>query len=276
MSTENFQKEHTSERNISEPISNPINPPLEENPNPSEIKTILPDSIDNVKNMFQPLNDKISNIDEIFESAEKVPSKEEIKIITEEIPTTKTITTTTTVIKTITTNKDGKESTTKEIVTNVDENKEKINNGSKITKESDDNEEDNDYTLDIDKDIFGYEIFKKDENEKSYNNKDFSEQQGRFSQPMSCPQQTTNFNLNQCDDSFFCSPLGRFSYNCPQYQNKKESINQIINSPYHNQLNFFNNSFTMNGKSGWVCAHCKNFNYESKSILININIFYFY
>jgi hypothetical protein len=59
MSTENFQKEHTSERNISEPISNPINPPLEENPNPSEIKTILPDSIDNVKNMFQPLNDKI-------------------------------------------------------------------------------------------------------------------------------------------------------------------------------------------------------------------------
>ena len=131
-------------------------------------------------------------------------------------------------------------------------------------KESDDNEEDNDYTLDIDKDIFGYEIFKKDENEKSYNNKDFSEQQGRFSQPMSCPQQTTNFNLNQCDDSFFCSPLGRFSYNCPQYQNKKESINQIINSPYHNQLNFFNNSFTMNGKSGWVCSHCKNFNYESK------------
>ena len=135
MSTENFQKEQTSERNISEPISNPINPPLEENPNPSEIKTILPDSIDNVKNMFQPLNDKISKIDEIFESAEKVPSKEEIKIITEEIPTTKTITTTTTVIKTITTNKDGKESTTKEIVTNVDENKEKINNGSKITKE---------------------------------------------------------------------------------------------------------------------------------------------
>ena len=131
-------------------------------------------------------------------------------------------------------------------------------------KESDDNEEDNDCTLDIDKDIFGYEIFKKDENEKSFYNKDFSKQQGRFSQPMSCLQQIANFNLNQFDDSFLYSTLGRFSYNCPQYQNKKESINQIINSPYHNQLNFFNNSFTMNGKSGWVCSHCKNFNYECK------------
>ena len=81
---------------------------------------------------------------------------------------------------------------------------------------------------------------------------------------MSCLQQIANFNLNQFDDSFLYSTLGRFSYNCPQYQNKKESINQIINSPYHNQINFFNNSFTMNGKSGWVCSHCKNFNYECK------------
>ena len=74
-------------------------------------------------------------------------------------------------------------------------------------------------------------------------------------------------NTNQFDDSNFYSPIGRFSYDCPKYQNNNESFNRLFNNPYQNQLNFFNNSFTMNGKSGWVCSHCKNFNYESKSIL---------
>ena len=36
------------------------------------------------------------------------------------------------------------------------------------------------------------------------------------------------------------------------------------NNPLQNNINAFNNCFTMNGKSGWVCAFCKNFNYESK------------
>lgn len=31
----------------------------------------------------------------------------------------------------------------------------------------------------------------------------------------------------------------------------------------YSNINFPNNSFTMNGKSGWICSSCKNFNYES-------------
>ena len=138
-------------------------------------------------------------------------------------------------------------------------------------KESEENEEDDDYILEIEKetenkDYFGYEIFKKDDNEKCNEIKDISIQQGegRFSQPIPIHQRITNFNFNQCDDSNFFSPIGRFSYDCHKYQSKNESFNQLVNNPYQNQLSFFNNSFTMNGKSGWVCSQCKNFNYESK------------
>ena len=31
-----------------------------------------------------------------------------------------------------------------------------------------------------------------------------------------------------------------------------------------NNLNFINSSFSKNGKSGWICSNCQNFNYESK------------
>jgi hypothetical protein len=146
-------------------------------------------------------------------------------------------------------------------------------------RESGGNEEDNEYILETEKetdnkDFFGYDIFKNDENEKSNNSKEISSQEGRFSQPIPYHQQIINFNLNQCDDSNLFSPIGRFSYDCHKYQSKNESFNQLINNPYQNPLNFFNNSFTMNGKSGWVCSHCKNFNYESK-FLYKINKFLF-
>ena len=36
------------------------------------------------------------------------------------------------------------------------------------------------------------------------------------------------------------------------------------NNQFYNAFGFLNNSFSMNGKSGWVCRACKNFNYESK------------
>ena len=36
------------------------------------------------------------------------------------------------------------------------------------------------------------------------------------------------------------------------------------NNQFYNAFGFMNNSFSMNGKSGWVCRACKNFNYESK------------
>ena len=37
-----------------------------------------------------------------------------------------------------------------------------------------------------------------------------------------------------------------------------------------NNLNFYNNSFSMNGKQGWICNHCKNFNYEGKIFIFYI------
>ena len=42
----------------------------------------------------------------------------------------------------------------------------------------------------------------------------------------------------------------------------------LIDSNSYGNLNYGNynlpnNSFSMNGKSGWICPHCKNFNYES-------------
>ena len=48
------------------------------------------------------------------------------------------------------------------------------------------------------------------------------------------------------------------------YQNP---INNSLNeNTFINGFNFPNNSFTMNGKSGWICPYCKNFNYESNFI----------
>ena len=46
-----------------------------------------------------------------------------------------------------------------------------------------------------------------------------------------------------------------------------KNSNSYGNLNYGN-FNLPNNSFSMNGKSGWICAHCKNFNYES-------NLYYF-
>jgi hypothetical protein len=48
------------------------------------------------------------------------------------------------------------------------------------------------------------------------------------------------------------------------YQNP---INNSLNeNTFINGFNFPNNSFTMNGKQGWICPNCKNFNYESNFI----------
>ena len=140
-------------------------------------------------------------------------------------------------------------------------------------KESEINEED-DYILEVneetEKDIFGFEIFKNEEIENSNESKkillDNNTKQGRFSQPIPSPKKIMNFNSSQIDDPNFYFSISRLSYDYPQYQNSNDSFNIQFNIPLQNKLNFFNNSFTMNGKSGWVCAYCKNFNYESKYI----------
>ena len=56
-----------------------------------------------------------------------------------------------------------------------------------------------------------------------------------------------------------------FSFYQNPISNSLNGINLI------NNFNFPNNSFTMNGKSGWICPNCKNFNYESKFFF---NFFY--
>ena len=132
-------------------------------------------------------------------------------------------------------------------------------------KESEVNEEEDDYILeiekDMDKDIFSFEIFKNEDNEKSNESKNIKKD--RKSQPI--PNSQNNYNFNQIDNFGF--PLGRLSYDYPQTQNINNSFNiQFNNNPLQNNINVFNNCFTMNGKSGWVCAFCKNFNYESKYI----------
>lgn len=45
------------------------------------------------------------------------------------------------------------------------------------------------------------------------------------------------------------------------------NINQVDenNSGFVGGFKFPNNSFTMNGKSGWICPSCKNFNYEVRT-----------
>ncbi len=58
-----------------------------------------------------------------------------------------------------------------------------------------------------------------------------------------------DFNNNNNNNNFF-------------YQTNPSSFTNI--NRYINNFNFPNNSFTMNGKNGWICPNCKNFNYESK------------
>ena len=60
------------------------------------------------------------------------------------------------------------------------------------------------------------------------------------------------------------------SYNNINNNNYNFYQNPISNSLNTNNnystFNIPNNLFTMNGKSGWICSNCKNFNYESKYI----------
>jgi len=129
-----------------------------------------------------------------------------------------------------------------------------------------------DYILEIekmDKESLGFEEKKKsNENINKINN---NQNKGIFSQPIPYYKQI-NINSSNPNDELNNSPLflGRLSYDFPSYQNNHDNFNGLINNSLQNQLNFFNNSFTKNGKSGWICAFCKNFNYESKHIQIFI------
>ena len=128
MSTENFHNDQLPQKDDSEKVPNPPNQIQEENPEQPQKIEISQDSIDQVKNMIQPMGDKISKIDSIFESAESVPVGKKNIIIKKEIPgkqitTSKsTKTTTKTITKTIIIN--GVPTTTTEKVITVEENNE--------------------------------------------------------------------------------------------------------------------------------------------------------
>ena len=128
-------------------------------------------------------------------------------------------------------------------------------------KESEENGDDDDYML---------EIFGSEETDKSNANIkqiNMNKNQGRFYKPVPYSQNIMNSNFsNPNDEMNSILNIGRFSYDCHPYQNNNDNLNGLFNNSFQNQLNFFNNSFTMNGKSGWVCAYCKNFNYESEYI----------
>jgi len=122
-------------------------------------------------------------------------------------------------------------------------------------KETEENGEDEDYMLEIDSEGT--------DKSRQFN---MNQNNGRFSQPIPYSQNIMNSNFSSPNDEMnSILNIGRFSYDCSPNQNNLE-FNGLFNNSFQNQLNFFNNSFTMNGKSGWVCAYCKNFNYESEYI----------
>jgi len=141
MSTENLQNDQLPQNDDSDKVPNPQNQIQEENPEQPQKIEILQDSTDQVKNMIQPLGDKISKIDSIFQRAEAVPVGEQNIIITKEIPgkqiTTTKSTKTTTTTTTTTIIKNGVPTTTTEKVITVEENnenKETENNGNTLIK----------------------------------------------------------------------------------------------------------------------------------------------
>ena len=109
-----------------------------------------------------------------------------------------------------------------------------------------------------DNEFLNFKISKNEDKEKY--NKYKKEGKKMSKQQSSLCLNNKSLYLNSCnnDNSMFMSNKNQFN-NC-QYQN----MNNIMNL---NDLNFFNNSFTMDGKRGWICTHCKNFNYESKYLI---------
>ena len=54
------------------------------------------------------------------------------------------------------------------------------------------------------------------------------------------------------------------NYNNNYINNNNNYISN--NNNVQNQISFLNSCFTMNGRAGWICTSCKNFNYQSKYI----------
>ena len=154
-------------------------------------------------------------------------------------------------------------------INNIDEKKEISDDNTQ--KESDENESDDSETNPpsinngLNNDLLNFKIFKNEEKIKPKQ------------QSSSCLNNINlNLNLFNNDNSMFAKqnikrPNNNCCYNCPNRNNYNKDYNNNMNMNLNNfsdKLNFFNNSFTMNGKQGWICTSCKNFNYESKYLII--------
>ena len=177
---------------------------------------------------------------------------------------------------------------------NLDEKKEtktadniQLDDTQKESDEDDDNEEDEENISDtesnFDKDLYNFQIFQNDNKEKKENedNKGLE----KTNEPKIKPKQQSSIYLNSInlnsfnnDSSSFLNETRSFSYDYNLEQNKNNLFNPPINdfNDVKNQFQFYNNSFTMNGRNGWVCTHCKNFNFESKLIIIFIILHFFF
>ena len=109
-----------------------------------------------------------------------------------------------------------------------------------------------------DNEFFNFKISKNEDKEKYNNYKKEGKKMSKQQSSLCLNNKSLYLNSYNNDNSMFMSNKNQFN-NC-QYQN----MNNIMNL---NNLNFFNNSFTMDGKRGWICTHCKNFNYESKYLI---------
>ena len=109
-----------------------------------------------------------------------------------------------------------------------------------------------------DNEFLNFKISKNEDKEKYNNYKKEGKKMSKQQSSLCLNNKSLYLNSYNNDNSMFMSNKNQFN-NC-QYQN----MNNIMNL---NNLNFFNNSFTMDGKRGWICTHCKNFNYESKYLI---------
>ena len=151
-------------------------------------------------------------------------------------------------------------------INNIDEKKE--NSEDNTQKESDENESDENDTNpsvisnSLNNELLNFNVKPKQQSSSCLNNINLNLNLFNNDNPMFVKENMKRSNNNCC-------------YNCPNRNNYNKDFNNNMNMNLNNfsdKLNFFNNSFTMNGKQGWICTSCKNFNYESKYLII----FYFY
>ena len=158
------------------------------------------------------------------------------------------------------------------------EEKKNNTNENETQKDSDENEENYEVTdpSQINKDsvneFSNFKMFKKEEKEKYEESKKLDKRRKRQQSSISFNNTNLHLNINYNDKPIFSNDQ-RMVYN-NFIQNQNRNIYNMQMNNFTNKMNFFNNSFTMNGKSGWICTNCKNFNYESKYLIILLYIFF--